>query len=79
MSTLKTLIGVEWFTLKHNGRIAYQHSGHGICFNSADKLWQVMTAGRVIFSSKDISSCLEEGSRIVLDSYASRFKPSWEE
>lgn len=78
MSTLTTRFGVVWSTLKHNNKVAYSHKEHAICYNSQDKKYLVMRQGHCAFAHTSAAVCLEQGSDMVLDVYASHFKPSWE-
>jgi hypothetical protein len=79
MSTITTLTGVEWYTIKHNSYICYKHNVHIISFDEETKEWQLINSGQVIFSNKEVSKCLEEGSKLVLDYYSNKIKALWEQ
>ncbi len=78
MSTLTTKFGVKWNATKYNGKCAYTHNHHSILFSLKDKQYHIVRQGYSLYSNSNLTKCLDEGSEIILDVYATHFKPSWE-
>lgn len=77
-STL-SVAGFVWCCQKLNGRIAFRRAPHTIIFDPWSGYYQIKEHGETVFVSRSVSECLENAAEIVLDYYAAKMIPSWEQ
>lgn len=79
MGTLTTKDGTCWTYRKHNGRIAFEHKAFAIHYVPQTGLFHLKESVETIFVAKTPEEILALAPDAMLDHYASKIVPSWEQ
>lgn len=78
MCTLTTQFGITWKIVSLAGRAGFVHNGCIIVFSHQDRKYHMVRRGASLLTTDTIGDCLDIGSEMILDAYASGITPMWD-